>query len=90
MHSEQNVCEQEVRTGFAKKSLQIWHRRELSSGASNDSGVFNQSVESGISKGCAIRRAEESCGRGHRLDAIVTTAESREAEDKWRRRAKTR
>lgn len=66
MHSEQNVCEQEVRTGLSKKSLQIWHRREFSSGASSESGVFSQSVESGISNGCAIGVAEETCGRRHR------------------------
>jgi hypothetical protein len=67
MQSEQKVCEQEVRTGLSKKSLQIWHRREFSSGANSESGVFNQSVESGISKDCAIRRTKVSCGRRHRL-----------------------
>lgn len=75
MHSEQNVCEQEVRTGLSKKSLQIWHRREFSSGASSESGVFNQSVESGISKDCAIKRAVESRGRRrrHRLNRCPRT-----------------
>jgi len=64
MQSEQNVCEQEVITGLSKKSLHIWHRREFSSGASSESGVFNQSVESGISNDCAIRRIEKTCNRG--------------------------
>lgn len=50
MHSEQNVWLQDVITGLSKKSLQTWQRREDSRGASNERGVFSQSVESGRSK----------------------------------------
>lgn len=54
MQSEQNVWQQDVMTGLLKKSLQTWHRSADSSGATSESGVFNQSVESGMSKELSI------------------------------------
>jgi len=43
IHSEQNVCEQDVIIGVSKKSLQTWQRRAASTAASCLIGVLSQS-----------------------------------------------
>ena len=50
IHIEQNVCEQDVMTGFERNSLQTSQRSAASSGSNAGSVVDNQSVESGRSK----------------------------------------
>tara|TARA_R110002003_G_scaffold96_16_gene7540 strand:+ start:2539 stop:2877 length:339 start_codon:yes stop_codon:yes gene_type:complete len=50
IHIEQNVCEQDVMTGFARNSLQTSQRKAASSGSKAGSDVEIQSVESGRSK----------------------------------------
>jgi len=50
MHIEQNVCEQEVMTGFDRNSLQTSQRNAASSDSNWGSDVVIQSVESGKSK----------------------------------------
>ena len=49
MHIEQNVCEQEVRTGFERNSLQTSQRKAASRGSKAGRVVECQSVESGNS-----------------------------------------
>lgn len=50
MHIEQNVCEQDVMTGFEKNSLQTSQRKAASSDSKRGSDVECQSVESGSSE----------------------------------------
>lgn len=56
IHIEQNVCEQEVMTGFERNSLQTSQRKAASSGSKAGSKVDNQSVESGRSKVASMDR----------------------------------
>lgn len=49
MHKLQKVCEQLVIMGVVKKSLQTWHLRPDSKGASPERGVESQSVLSATS-----------------------------------------
>lgn len=51
MHSEQKVCEQDVRTGVVKKSLQIWQRSAAST---------VESVRRGLSVGVRFVQSEGS------------------------------
>jgi hypothetical protein len=49
IHIEQNVCEQDVMTGFERNSLHTSQRKAASSDSNAGRDVFNQSVESGRS-----------------------------------------
>ena len=55
------MCEQEVMTGFSKKSLQTWQRNDDSRGAKRDNGVSSQSVESGTSNDCMLAISKSGC-----------------------------
>lgn len=83
MHSEQNVCEQVVMTGFSKNSLQTSQRRAASRGSNAGRDVGIQSVESG-SCSIAVSRGKTSFVDGEdkgdvwdTRDAMVELALSR-------------
>jgi hypothetical protein len=68
IHIEQNVCEQDVMTGFERNSLQTSQRNAASRGSKAGSDVFIQSVESGRSKLLSMGSLE---GEGGGIGVLV-------------------
>ena len=86
MHIEQNVCEQEVMTGFDRNSLQTSQRNAASSDSNWGRDVAIQSVESGKSNVESMWLCEgvvggsgvlARCGDQVASDALIVVSRSR-------------